>query len=231
MATESSSPYPEEFLKIPQARKCQSSFLLYDRLSTCILTCFILVILVQLDYTMIKLTNELPDDLRKKSNTGQLKFNPIKFASISSNQYPPVYFSKCESNNKSSCLERCKNVTVSNSTWIIFCPPNFHNKSFNEGSLLIFYKGVLAIEFSGSDCNLLVNWIRACSRSDYAGCVFRYNKLKPRSEECYIKSWLSQGVYMCFNDKYQLIHMFLKETKLNLSESEALIHVLLKLFK
>lgn len=236
MANNSRSPYPlEEFMTTgPQARKCSSSFLLYDKLSTCLVTCFILIILIQLDYTVIKLKNQLPEgQLRAaKNNSGQLKFSPINLASISSSQYPPVNFFKClTSANKSSCLDICKNVTVSHRTFVIFCPPMFKNKSFNEGSLLIFHKGQLAAEFTGSDCNLLINWIRACSRSDYAGCVFSYNKLKARSKECYIKSLLSDGVYMCFNDKYQLIHMILKENKLDLSESVALIQVLLKLFK
>lgn len=216
-------------MRSQRARRCSSSFLLYDKLSTTIVTCFIIVILIQLDYTVLKMKNELPDRLSNKS--GKLKFNPINMAGINSDQYPPVHLSKCSDNDKHNCLDQCKNVTVTESMHVIFCLPIMQDQIFKEGSIMIFYQEQLAVEFTGPECNLLVNWIRACSRSDYAGCIFSYNKLKPRSKECYIKSLLSKRVYMCFDDKYNLIHMSLKRFKLDLSESAALIKVLLKLFQ
>lgn len=141
------APYPDEFLRPQKARKCTSSFLLYDKISTFLVTCFILVILIQLDLTVLKMKNKFPKVLNKSA---RLKFNPLNFTSITSNQYPPLTgLSNCL--DSTSCYEHCKNVSVTDNIHVIFCPPNFKNNQIWEGSLLLFHDGKIIVEFSGAN--------------------------------------------------------------------------------
>lgn len=204
--------------------KCtsSSSFFLYDKISTILLSICLCIMMIQLDTTYINLQKQMPQ-LRKPNATNTPTHS--KSEPMEKTIRNPVRQASNRICKDSKCLHKCQNVTLSTFISIFFCETS-------EPQLFLRYNHTIILRIQNENFTSFTKWLTACNRGDFnAGCAVSYHMGASPPKYCYIMSKFSQNTLLCFNKAYGITDFIINGISFSILETKIIISTILEFIK